>query len=153
MPLGQSRPIKWSCSLRGAQGNGRCAARSGALPSGVGLGVVGHGGGIRAGPIVVRGLLIEPCLRRSIATGAGRECSTGVGQCEGSGHRDPLPLEGPWGSATTLCPRCRLGIVCSRRLCVPRAPFWWPPPRAAAEDGFLMAEHSFALLIDSLRSG
>lgn len=55
MPLGQSRPIKWSCALRGAQGNGRCAARSGALPSGVGLGVVEHGGGIRAGPVVVRG--------------------------------------------------------------------------------------------------
>lgn len=51
--------------LRGAQGNGRCAARSGALPSGVGLGVVEHGGGIRAGPVVVRGLLIEPCPRRS----------------------------------------------------------------------------------------
>lgn len=43
---------------------------------------------------------------------------------------------------------CLLPVLLCHR---PR--FWWPPPRAAGEDGFLMPEHSFPLLIDSLRSG
>lgn len=43
---------------------------------------------------------------------------------------------------------CLLPVLLCHRPC-----FWWPPPRAGGEDGFLMPEHSFSVLIDSLWSG
>ena len=53
------------------------------------------------------------------------------------------------GLVLALVPRnCLLPMLLCHRPC-----FWWPSPHAAGEDGFLMPEHSFTLLIDSLRSG
>lgn len=64
------------------------------------------------------------------------------------GWAGELPLS---FSGVVLVPvpgNCLLPVLLCHRPC-----FWWPPPHALGEDGFLMPEHSFSVLIDSLRSG
>lgn len=64
------------------------------------------------------------------------------------GWAGELPLS---FSGVVLVPvpgNCLLPVLLCHRPC-----FWRPPPHALGEDGFLMPEHSFSVLIDSLRSG